>query len=121
MPDRLVVNASPLILLAKVNGLDWMSRLGAGPLIVPEAVRSEVEAGPAGHEVVGELHKLSVEFATDVPVPAVVSAWDLGHGESQVLAACLGHAGRKAILDDLLARHCARALQVPMIGTLGVV
>ena len=121
MSDRLVVNASPVILLAKVNGLEWMSQLSAGPLIVPQAVLLEVEAGPEGREVVGRLQKLSVEVAADIPLPGVISAWDLGRGESQVLAACLGQVGRRAILDDRLARHCARALQVPIIGTMGIV
>jgi len=57
----------------------------------------------------------------DISLPLEVSGWDLGDGESQVLA----HAARseecEAVLDDLQARRCARVLGVATTGTLGLV
>jgi predicted nucleic acid-binding protein len=41
-----VVNASPLILLAKVGRLDLLPTL-ANQLVVPASVMAEVQAGPA--------------------------------------------------------------------------
>ena len=51
----------------------------------------------------------------------MVQAWDLGHGESSVLAWALTNPGTLAILDDLAARRCAATLRIPVRGTLGLV
>lgn len=48
-------------------------------------------------------------------------AWDLGAGETAVLAYALAHPGWTAILDDGAARRCAKVFGVPHKGTLGVV
>lgn len=47
--------------------------------------------------------------------------WDLGPGESSVIAMSLTLPGSCAIIDDLLGRKSALALGVQVIGTLGVV
>ena len=57
----------------------------------------------------------------DVVVPPVIQAWDLGPGESAVLAWAHEHPGSEAIIDDLAARRCAAVLGVPVRGTLGLV
>jgi predicted nucleic acid-binding protein len=59
-----------------------------------------------------------------VEVPAVpprIQAWDLGPGESSVLAYAMAHRPMIAIIDDLSARHCAEVFRIPMNGTLGLV
>jgi predicted nucleic acid-binding protein len=56
----------------------------------------------------------------DIAVTTSVEHWDLGLGESQVIAHCLA-GSRWAVLDDRAARRCAAAHNVPVIGTLGVV
>jgi predicted nucleic acid-binding protein len=60
-------------------------------------------------------------LVTEVPVPPLIQAWDLGPGESAVLAWALAHPGALAVLDDLAARRCAAVLGVPVRGTLGLV
>jgi predicted nucleic acid-binding protein len=57
---------------------------------------------------------------TPVPPPALL-AWDLGHGETAVLAYALANPGWIAVLDDRAARQCARSLSLALIGTLAVV
>ena len=53
-------------------------------------------------------------------MPASVERWDLGSGESQVIAQ--GLAGERwVVLDDRAGRRCANAHGLPVIGTLGVV
>ena len=54
-------------------------------------------------------------------VPPIIQAWDLGAGESSVLAWAFANPGTLAILDDLAARRCAATLRIPVRGTLGLV
>jgi predicted nucleic acid-binding protein len=113
---RWVVNASPLILLAKIDSLFLLEQLAA-EVVVPLAVRGEVIAG---------LTSYPIEFPSwlilrdDLPLPAEIAGWDLGAGESQVLAHALT-SGYEAVLDDLQGRRCARALGVLTTGSLGVI
>jgi predicted nucleic acid-binding protein len=54
-------------------------------------------------------------------IPDVVLVWDLDAGESAVMAVALDQPGSMVILDDLPARRCARVLNIPTQGTLGLV
>jgi predicted nucleic acid-binding protein len=54
-------------------------------------------------------------------VPDEVTEWDLGRGESAVIATCLHLDGARPVLDDLAARKCARAFGLRVIGTVGLV
>jgi predicted nucleic acid-binding protein len=56
-PDRWVVNASPLILLGKVEQIPLLGAL-AGELAVPKAVIREVSAKPDGARTVQTLTAL---------------------------------------------------------------
>lgn len=121
MAERPAVNASPLILLARANLLDLLQL--AGPQIVaPAAVADEIlREGPQdpAARALETVPWLTIVEAP--PVPVVVQAWDLGAGESSVLAWALGHPGTVAIVDDLAARRCAAALHVSVRGTLGLI
>ena len=120
--DRvLVVNASPLILLSRTDRLDLLASL-ATTLVVPEAVIREIHAGSDRDDTVARIKDLSsVLRVDDQPVPDRIRSWDLGAGESQVLVHGLERPGSEVVLDDLAARRCARSLDLPMIGTLGIV
>lgn len=56
----------------------------------------------------------------DTAVPVRVEHWDLGPGESQVIAHGLA-GSRWVVLDDRAARRCAVSHGLPVIGSLGVV
>jgi predicted nucleic acid-binding protein len=56
----------------------------------------------------------------DVAVITSIEHWDLGLGESQVIAHTM-FGSRWAVLDDRAARRCAAAHNVPVIGSLGIV
>jgi predicted nucleic acid-binding protein len=117
----LVVDASPLILLGRIERLDLLASL-AESLLVPEAVIREIQAEPARNATASQLDGLSsVLRLEDQPLPDRIGSWSLGEGESQVLAHGLQRPGAEVVLDDLAARRCAGRLGLPMIGTLGVV
>lgn len=114
-----VVNSSPLILLGKVGGLDWLLKL-SGELLIPRGVAAEIAAGgddPAQRW----LSRNGQQYIHDVgAIPSLITSWDLGRGETEVLAYAWTHRDYSAVLDDRAARQCADALQIPMRGTLGV-
>lgn len=121
MPRVFVVNASPLILLARIQRLDLLTSV-ASTVLVPEGVLREVEAGEArdgAGQAVRQFDK--IEVVPDLEIPEAVRLWDLGVGESQVLARVLEQKGLEAILDDLTARRCGLSLGAPVLGTLGLV
>lgn len=120
--DRaLVVNASPLILLARIDRLDLLASL-ASLLVVPEAVIREIQAGSDRDGTANKVKDLpSILRVEDRPVPDRIRVWDLGAGESQVLTHGLERPGAEVVLDDLAARRCARSLGLAMIGTMGIV
>ena len=121
MNRRWIVNASPLILLGKIGHIALLSEL-ADELIVPEAVAREVRAKPNGERALVEVASLlGARIEVEVPVSSEVVAWNLGRGESQVIAHTEAFPSCRAVLDDLEARRCAQSMGLSVIGTLGVV
>ncbi|MCP4702080.1 MAG: DUF3368 domain-containing protein [Gammaproteobacteria bacterium] len=123
MFKNLAVNASPLIFLRHINGLPWLAELARNGVFVPEAVVAEVQAGDNdGKQVMTDARRQSnYRIVPDLPLPPIIATWDLGAGESQVLAYCYKNTDTAAVLDDLAARNCARALNFRVIGTVGMV
>jgi len=116
-----VVNASPLILLGKIGHIALLSEL-SDELIVPDVVIREVGVKPEGKRVVSEVASLpGARFETEIATSAELASWNLGRGESQVLALARASPSSRAVLDDLEARRCAQSFGLPLIGTLGVV
>jgi predicted nucleic acid-binding protein len=117
---RWVVNASPLIFLAHIDALPLLKRL-TDEVVVPFSVHQEVLAG-AGQGSGMTAFELPdwLILREDLPLLPEIAGWDLGAGESQVLAHTV-FSSREAVMDDLQGRHCARALGVPTTGTLGVI
>ena len=122
MSETLVVNASPLIFLDYIDGIHWLTRLASKPIIVPVVVIQEIEAGDSGAALVSRLHAdADITISPKLELSPFIAAWDLGAGESQVLAYSQVNTGSRAVLDDKAARDCARSLNIPIIGTLGIV
>ncbi len=121
MADQLVVNASPLILLGRVGRLDLPNAL-ADEIAVPEAVLQELRAGDDRDDVASNVEAAAwAKVVADEDVSQVIAAWDLGRGETQVLAYGLAHPGWESVLDDAAARRCAASVGVSVVGTLGLV
>jgi predicted nucleic acid-binding protein len=120
-PVRRIVNASPLILLAKAGQLDLL-RAGVPEIIVPDVVFREVGArGPADPAFQEVQRTTWLKIIPAPPSPLSVLSWSLGAGESSVLAVALTDPDCEAIVDDRGARRCAQALKIGFRGTLGLV
>jgi predicted nucleic acid-binding protein len=118
---RWVVNASPIISLAKIDRIDLLSNL-CDEVVIPQGVADEINLGGYTDSAVIWLQQLDQAFIQ--PAPAIdsrIASWDLGLGESQVLSWATQHPGSEAIIDDLAARKAAKILQIPVRGTLAVI
>lgn len=121
MTRKWVSNASPVILLAKVDQVNLLPRL-ADVLVIPNAVAEEIRGGPADDPAKRWLQDAGQAFIrSSERVPSEVAAWDLGRGEAAVLSWAHARKGWTAVLDDGAARRAARAFGLPATGTLGVV
>lgn len=115
-----LINASPLILLGKIGRLDLLESL-ATSLAVPQSVIREIGAGAESDATaVATAAWVQTRAVADIPLPASVVHWDLGAGESQVIAQCMA-GDAVAVLDDGEARACAQSHGLPVIGTLGMI
>ena len=116
-----VVNASPLIFLAGGGCFDLLQVAG-GTVHIPLAVASEVRRRGQADPTVQAMEGTEwLRVVDDVPVPSLIQSWDLGPGESAVLALAHANPSTLAIIDDLAARRCAAALGIPVRGTLSLV
>jgi predicted nucleic acid-binding protein len=116
------VDASSLILLVRTAYLHLLKSL-APQLVVPEPVLEEIRAKGVEDATLQAVEKAS-PWLSVVQVSSEqerVGGLTLGKGEAAVLAWALSHPGAFAVLDDQRARSHALSLQIPVIGTLGVV
>ena len=89
MPEAWVINASPIILYARIGRLDVIEQL-APKIFVPNKVIEEIRDG-ISKDISASM---AVDWATryglqDIQVPTSVEHWDIGPGESQVISHCL--------------------------------
>ena len=120
MAERAVVNASPLIFLSRAGLLDLLQLLSS-EIVVPEIVSAEIEIRGKDDPTAQAIANTAWLVVTQTPpVPTQIQSWGLGPGESSVLAWAHAHPGSEAIIDDLAARRCAAAFNIPVRGTLGL-
>ncbi|EIQ00543.1 putative nucleic acid-binding protein [Opitutaceae bacterium TAV1] len=118
----LVINASPLIALGKA-GLLGLLEADAFRTKIPHAVAKEVLAEKHGEDAtarwLGEKGASKIiPAAPPLPDP-ILLAWNLGAGETSVIAEAGREPASIAVLDDRAARRCAEALGQRCTGTLG--
>lgn len=119
MSNIWVVDASPIILLAKIGQQNLFTQL-ANQFIIPIAVKQEIEAGSISDPAYKWLQQETLSFVSVNPHPAII-AWDLGLGETAVLSYALANPTYRVVIDDGMARRCAHTLRIPIIGTLGII
>ena len=116
-----IVNATPLIALAIVNQLELLSEI-FDDVIVPTTVYNEVIG--RGLERAGAQHIIQANWLQIVS-PKTTSTLEplllgLDQGEMDVLLLAQERQPDWVIIDERQARRAARALGLPLTGTLGV-
>ena len=115
-----IVNTSPLQYLYQVGQLDLFPKL-FGRIVVPDAVAAELDAGRRGGVSLPEPDSLEwIELRSPASPVGGLLSWDLGASESAVLSLALEHPGSWVVLDDKLARQAALHLNLPLLGTAGI-
>ena len=119
MPD-VISNSSPLQYLYQADVLDLLPAL-FGQVCVPEAVVAELEEGRRRSvplPTLADLSWLQVRTVRNRTLLPLVT--HLGDGEKEVLALGRELSDALLLLDDRDARRHARALELEISGTLGV-
>lgn len=116
-----VVDASPLIVLAKVDAVRLLYD-SPDELVIPAPVAEEAKSGPEDDPsrrwLLGDGNRY---VRPQQQIVTEVASWDLGRGEIAVLSWAHQEPDWTAIVDDLAARRCAQALGISHTGTLGVI
>ena len=118
--EKWVLNASPVISLARIGQVDLLTRLPQQTAL-PQAVAEEILVAPDNDPARLAVESGIFEIVHPSAIPDRILAWDLGKGESAVLTYALANPGYIAILDDGAARRCASSLSLPVTGTLSIV
>ncbi|HXH14485.1 MAG TPA: DUF3368 domain-containing protein [Alphaproteobacteria bacterium] len=117
---RRLVNASPLIFLAKLGRLDVL-RLGTEEILLPATVLEEIRAKQDIATVQMEQHLGTWLNMCSITRPEVLQFLpDLGEDERDVIAQALQEGIASVVLDDQEARRVARRLGLEPIGTVGL-
>ena len=118
--NDVIVNTSPLQYLHQVGQLDILLKL-FGRFVVPNAVATELAAGRRLGISLPVLEAVEwIELRNPASPVGGLLSWDLGAGESAVLSLAAEHRGSWVILDDKLARQAAVHLNLPLLGTGGI-
>ena len=117
-----VVNASPLIHLARLSLLDLLREpRRSEEVVVPAIVFEEVMKGAKRDPTACLVDQATHDWLTIVPTPqprAEVNPAKIDAGEIAVLSVALITPGSSVVLDDLAARMEADRLGIPKTGTL---
>jgi len=116
----IVSNTSPIYYLHQLGCLQVFRDL-FGPVHTTPQVLAELEAGKVQGLNIPDLYALGGFVIQDISVPSFLELIpDLGKGEASVLALALEHPGSFIIVDDRLGREVAKAQNIRVTGTLGV-
>ena len=114
--QKIIINASPLIVLLKSQQSTLLPKLFQ-EILIPTAVWQEIMAKPDDIAAL-KLQQLDwLKLIDNILVVPTVKAWDLGQGESEVISLAHQRSGYAVLIDDRAARNCAKTLNIPTLGT----
>ena len=115
--ERVVINASPFILLCKSGLVELLPQLFS-EICMPERVSMEIIEGSdiAEEKLYDYEETWIVRYLVNVVEEVLV--WNLGDGETDVLSlAFRDKENCTALIDDRAARKCAETLNIKTLGT----
>ena len=119
MTRRVVVDASPLIILIKGDLAALLPQIFTS-VIAPTGVCDEILAGKEVDRARRELPHLEwLDRVDPLKVDNAIAVYELGRGESETLSVALSLPDSIALIDDAAARNCAKTLNIPFLGTGG--
>ncbi len=118
--DKLVINASPIISLAKIGCAGFLPSLSSR-FIIPDGVCQEITHHKISDPATDWIKNQKPEIFELVEIPTIISDWNLGKGETEVIAFALQNEGFTAVLDDRAAKNCAEAFSIDVCGTIAVI
>ncbi len=116
---KFIINASPIIFLAKIELINYLPDLFED-IIIPKGVYNEVIAHDDQASRWIKNHGKEYLSVLD-NIPGDIYAWDLGRGETEVIASALNMKDCAVGLDDQAARNCALSYRLKIIGTIGLI
>ena len=115
MKGKIVINASPLILLHKAD-LEFLLPALFSSIIVPEGVMKEISVHEED-DMANRIRSRSDFTICSVALEPLVQAWDLGKGETDVISFAYHDPTHLPVLDDSAAKACCRAFGLRTLGT----
>lgn len=113
----IVSNASPLIVLLKINKLSILKELFE-KIVIPETVHKEITAKEHDKLIFDELEWIEARSIRNIEMTTLLEKLiDKGEAEAIVLARELKVT---LLIDDAKARKYAKLLDIEVIGTLGL-
>jgi hypothetical protein len=117
---RAIANASPLICLDKINKLELLGDIYEQIMITTEVMK-EIADGKNGPALVKKIKALPwAKIVETTEAPRDLVEWDLGKGETSIIAWAGQYPGILLIIDDRAASRCAKIYGLEVIGTIGV-
>jgi len=116
---NVVVNASPLIFLYKINRLDVLHEI-FDMVYIPKAVINEIESGGAtqAKELLSSISCKVLEVANRTAVLGLLGRLHIG--EAEVIVGATEKGITVVALDDMYARNKAKQFELEVTGTLGI-
>jgi len=112
-----VINASPLILLSKIDRLYLLNKVFA-KVYIPDAVMKEIQAVDKEQVKLSDIDFDVLKVANRVAVTGLLGRLHLG--EAEVIIGAIEKNVKTVVLDEISARNKAKQLGLEVTGTLGV-
>ena len=117
--NKIVVNASPIISLANIGQADLLLKI-TDKLIVPKGVYEEITSHRHSDSASEWVRNLNDSLIHEVEIPQIISDWNLGKGESQVISFSYQNGRIPVIIDDKTAKKSAELFNIKVVGTVAV-
>ena len=113
----MISNATPLILLGKINQLELLQKT-VGVVLIPNAVKKEVliETKPGVHAIQEALRRKGIIVSN----PKVILNLTLGAGENAAISLAKER-GDTLLIDDIRAITAAHTYAVPTLRTTSII